>query len=494
MTSQSLTKSQILEQLAEIVDKKKVLRSRKHLYDFTKYTTGKFDPTTFHENYYEVLDLFAKKKIKNLIISVPPQHGKSEGSSRRLPAYVLGLDPNRKIALASYNSTFASKFNREVQRIIDSPEYEKVFPETTLNKSNVVTVSGNYLRNSEEFEVVNKSGSFKAVGVGGGLTGNPVDLMIMDDLYKDYLDACSPTISQNVWDWYTTVVKTRLHNDSQQLIVFTRWDENDLIGRLEKKGKVKEFTGDFSMLEDLKHDEFLKINFEAIKTGKPTKFDPRKAGEALWPGRHSLEKLISEQEMDPQKFSSVYQGQPRTKEGLTYREFGTYKKLPLLKYIGSYTDVADKGSDYLCTIFYGIPIDEEDEHIYIIDVIYTQEAQEETEIEVPERIELNDSTINYVESNNGGRAFARTIDKALDDRYVIEDFHQSNNKEARIHTNSGSVNKTMLFQEDWEIAFPDFANEIINRKKKGKNLHDDGADALTGVYEKEKGGQDFFVL
>lgn len=107
-----------------------------------------------------------------------------------------------------------------------------------MNESNVVTVSDNYLRNSEEFEIVNKKGGLKAVGRGGALTGNAVDVMIMDDIYKDYAESNSPIIREAAWDWYTTVVKTRLHNDSQELIVFTRWHEDDLIGRLEKKKKL----------------------------------------------------------------------------------------------------------------------------------------------------------------------------------------------------------------------------------------------------------------
>ena len=167
------------------------------------------------------------------MITVPPQHGKSEGSTRRLPAYMLGVNPDLRIAVSSYNSTFASKFNRDIQRIIDTPEYNHVFSDTLLSGS--IKQSSQFLRNSTEFEIVNKKGSLKSVGRGGALTGNPVDVMIMDDLYKDFAEGNSPIIRDSVWDWYTTVVKTRLHNDSQELIVFTRWHEDDLIGRLEKK-------------------------------------------------------------------------------------------------------------------------------------------------------------------------------------------------------------------------------------------------------------------
>ena len=154
---------------------------------------------------------------------MPPQHGKSEGSTRRLPSYVLGRKPDTKIAVVSYNAPKARKFNREIQRVIDSPEYHEIFPDTCLNSSNVTTVAGAWLRNADEFEIVGRRGSVKTVGVGGPLTGEPVDMLIMDDIYKDAKSAWSPVVREAIEDWYDTVAETRLYNDSQQLIVFTRW-------------------------------------------------------------------------------------------------------------------------------------------------------------------------------------------------------------------------------------------------------------------------------
>ena len=156
--------------------------------DFTKQTLQDFDCQPYHEKYYEALNRFAKGGIKKLIISMPPQHGKSEGSSRRLPAFVLGLDPNKKIAIGSYSSSLAQDFNRDVQRIMDSELYHGIFPNTQLNRSNVVTIANNYLRNSNVIEIVGKRGLLRVVGRGGALTGKTVDMMILDDLYKDYAE------------------------------------------------------------------------------------------------------------------------------------------------------------------------------------------------------------------------------------------------------------------------------------------------------------------
>jgi len=471
--------------LDELLYEEDVCNARKNLLDFTKVTLSGFDCQQFHENYYKLLDHFEKGEIKNLIISMPPQHGKSEGASRRLPAYILGKDPNKKIAIASYNATFASKFNRDTQRIIDTTIYNDIFPETTLNSSNFVTVSSSYLRNSNEFEIVNQTGGLKAVGRGGALTGNKVDIMIMDDLYKDYMEGNSPIIREAVWDWYTTVVTTRLHNNSQQLIVFTRWHEDDLIGRLEKTGKVKEIND----LDDvfnikLKHDEWFKVNFEAIKESKRTPLDNRKKGDALWEDVHSKESLLSSKELDVEKFKCLYQGDPESSEGMLYNKFKTYKELPPLKMIKNYTDTADTGKDKLCSINYGIPLSSIDKNLYVLSVEYTDEPMEITEPLTVKLLAKDNVNIANIESNNGGRGFARVIKR--DSSTNVRWFHQSANKEARIFSNSATVNSRIVFPEMWFMNWADFYNDVTKYKKLFKaNKFDDAPDVMTGIVETE---------
>ena len=342
-----------------------------------------------------------------------------------------------------------------------------------------LTYQDNYIRTAEEFEIVGKEGFFKSVGVGGGLTGNSVDIAIMDDLYKDYADATSPVISERVWDWYTTVVRTRMHNDSQELIVFTRWDENDLVGRLEKAGKVVEYTGGEINLLD---DQFLKINFEAIKTGPATELDNREKGQPLWGEKHNLEKLEGLKKLDPQKFESLYQGNPINKEGLMYSEFQTYKHTPQFKTVEAYIDTADTGKDYLCCIVYGVPMGKH-ENVYVLDVLYTQAPMEETEGLVSDTLTNNNVRVAHIESNNGGRGFARVVNQYTPNTVTVKTFAQTANKESRIYSNSASVNRTVFFPSDWS-KWSEFYRDITHHKKDAKNKHDDAPDALTGVYEK----------
>ena len=248
---------------------------QENLLSFTRHTLPAFAPAPFHIAYYEVLTRFAMGEIKKLMITMPPQHGKSEGATRRLPAFVLGQDPDKRIAIVSYNTIKARKFNRELQRIMDDDHYYELFPQTLLAGQASYQEQGrrsrNYARNSDECEIVGYQGSFKTIGVGGSLTGEPVDMLIMDDLYKDASSAWSPVIRQNVADWYDTVASTRLHNDSQQLLVFTRWHMEDLAGRL------LEQEGVYDPIEN--PQGWLLVSFPAIQNRPPSEQDPRAEGE-----------------------------------------------------------------------------------------------------------------------------------------------------------------------------------------------------------------------
>jgi len=182
--------------------------------DFVQYTKPDYEINWHHDLLMDYLQQFAEGKIKKLMVFMPPQHGKSELTSRRLPAYLLGRNPKLKIIGCSYSSDLATSFNRDVQRIIDDELYQQIFPETTLNGSNVRTsAKGSYLRNSDMFEIVEHRGFYKSIGVGGSLTGTPADIGIIDDPVKDAIEAESITYRSRVWDWFTQVFMTRLHND-----------------------------------------------------------------------------------------------------------------------------------------------------------------------------------------------------------------------------------------------------------------------------------------
>lgn len=458
--------------------------ARKSFERFASYVMPSLELSPFHRAYYRALELFARGTIRKLIVTVPPQHGKSLGSSQLLPAYLLGVDPELKIAIASYAFTLATKFNKRVQRIMSEGAYQNLFPDTCLKSNARQSVAGSYLQTSEEFEVVGHGGSFQSVGRGGGLTGNKVDVAILDDLYKDAAEGNSPTVRESVWEWYTSAVKTRLHNDSREIIVFTRWHEEDLIGILEEKEGVR-VLGSFSEV-DPDYKGWYKLNFEAIKESDPTEIDPRKDGEPLWSERHSLETLEQRRALDPFRFDCMYQGRPSSKEGLLYGDnFKTYDTPASPDEItrkANYTDTADTGTDYLCSVCYDVL---KSGQINITDVLYTQAPMEETEPAVAQMLLRNRTRTALIESNNGGRGFARNVQRKAPAVYV-EWFHQSGNKESRILTNSATVLQNIRFPVGWHIRWPELYAHLTTYKRLFKaNKHDDAPDTLTGIAEKE---------
>jgi len=236
-------------------------------------------------------------------------------------------------------------------------------------------------------------------------------------------------------------------------------------------------------LEGIDSNTWVKINFEAIMTKEATELDPRKVGEPLWANRHSLEKLQNTKSLDEEKFDCMYQGDPQTKFGLLYSPFQTYTKLPELRIVKNYTDTADMGSDYLCSIVYGEALDANDGHLYVLDVLYTQDKMEITEPATINIINKNNVNEVMIESNNGGRGFARIIEKGVN--ASVEWFHQSNNKEARIYSNSAQVNKIIIFPDNWSVQWAEFYDHIRKYKKVFKsNKYDDAPDVLTGIVEK----------
>ena len=428
-----------------------------------------------------------------------PTHN-SEGSSRKLPAFMLGLNPDTKICIGSYAATIARDFNRDVQRIIDTPKYREIFPKTFLNGSNVVTMANTYLRNSDVIEMVGHKGSLRVVGRGGALTSKTVDVMIMDDVYKDYSEGNSPIVRNAAWKWYTTVVKKRLHNKSQELIVFTRWHEEDLIGKIEKGGEKIIDIKSWDSIKNIPDGAWVRINFEALKTGEPNEIDPREPGAALWESMHSRAKLERERALDPIQFQCLDQGNPGSAEGRLYRnpfrtyvdksEWGTFVRS------GNYTDVADEGDDFTFSACYDVyksgneAWNEQKKrfepilYALITDMVFTQENTEVTSVTVPEMINRCGTQKAWIESNNGGAGFEKLIRKKI--KAISEPFYQGANKESRIITNSASVNAQIIMPLGWEERFPKIHEHVTGFLRDfPANEHDDPEDGLTGIYEKE---------
>ena len=450
---------------------------------FIDFSTGVYpflEIKDFHRAYYRLLEEFACGRVRKLIITMPPQHGKSVGATTLLPAYMLGIDPDMRIAIASYSASLASKFNRRVQRIIESKEYGEIFPQTTIKRGGK---PAEYVRTADEVEIIGHRGELLSVGREGSLTGNRVDCFSLDDLYKDAMEANSPIVRENCWEWYTSVVKTRMHNASRELIVFTRWHEEDLIGELTRREPTLMLT-EWSQLDAIDSNTWVYLNFEALKASPPSEIDPRQLGEALWEEQQNCSLLEAKRRLDPLRFECMYQGHPSSREGLLYGDsFAEYDELPRdLVRLSNYTDTADTGDDYLCSMCYAV---DTDGVIYITDVVYSRESMEITEGLVAQMLVESGSRTALIESNNGGRGFARAVQK-LAPATRVEWFHQGGNKEARILSHSATVLHNLRLPRNWRQRWPELYNHLTTYRRQFRaNRWHDAADVVTGIVEHE---------
>ncbi len=265
--------------------------ARDDLLTFTGYTMPTYDAGWHHEHLAKKLMAWLAGKIKWLIVKMPPQEGKSQLVSRHLPAWAFGKRPDLRFIATTYNQDYANKNSNDVQDIMKLEKYHKVFPNVAIPGDPWAGKKQIGKASSREFHILNrdpdsifgwaKTGSYLCAGTGGGITGNPGKRILINDPIKNDEEADSPAFRDKLWDWWTNVVFTRLHEDSCVCVTATAWHEDDLIGRLLKQAK-----------DDPKAPQWEVVHFEAIKEHVNDPADPRKRGEALWPSHFSLEFLM----------------------------------------------------------------------------------------------------------------------------------------------------------------------------------------------------------
>ena len=215
---------------SDLLQEAVTVAARHRVRDFVASIDPKYQMLWFHRRISEALERLESGDVKRLMVFMPPQHGKSQLTTRFFPAWAIGKNPNRRIAVASYSATVARRFNRDVKRIIASDAYAEVFPEVSLPGP-----TSSYANTADLVEIPNHNGSLYFVGRGGSLTSMSVDLGIIDDPLKDRKEAMSPVILEALWAWYTDVFASRILDTGRQVLIQTRWSEDDLAGRLLKQ-------------------------------------------------------------------------------------------------------------------------------------------------------------------------------------------------------------------------------------------------------------------
>jgi predicted phage terminase large subunit-like protein len=324
--------------------------AKKSLLRFTQRFTPGYEAGWVHYDICARLEQFFEdvqnKRDPRLMLFMPPRHGKSEIASIKFPAWVLGHRPDYDFIAASYAISLSGGFSHKVRSLVDSDDYQKVFPTTRLNRERM---------NLEGWQTTS-GGVFTPAGTQGAVTGKGANILVIDDPVKDAEEADSEIIREKTWDWYGTTAHSRLAPDSGVLVIQTRWHDDDLSGRLirhmhEALTDAEEYAAHLRETTDLpeeeidakareisdaverwdivsypalaEDDEYLTEDTTIYRGESPPPGATllRNKGEALHPARFSRERLLKTKGINQKRhWSALYQQNPVPDEGLIFRK------------------------------------------------------------------------------------------------------------------------------------------------------------------------------
>jgi len=360
-----------------------VLRRRQARQSFTKYceyVEPDEPPAAHHKILCEALDKVIDGEIRNLMVFMPAGSAKSTYTSKRFPSYYLGRMGKKSIICSSYSGDLAVSFGRTIRNNLEKTKYKNIFPKLTLSEDQ---------KARGQWETA-EGGNYFAVGVGGGITGRRADLGIIDDPVKGRKEADSATIKDDAWNWYNTDYLTRLKPNAAQVIIQTRWVEDDLSGRL----LPPDWDGESGVFEGTDGKEWHVISLQA--QAEEGKNDPlgRKAGEWLWPDWFTPEfweetkKAV--ERSDIRTWAALYQQRPAPDSG-TYFKREDFKRYPLgdepkyiTKFGASDYAVTDGGGDFTEQGVAGLC---SEGNLYLLDWI---SCQSESDVWVDDLLDLTD--------------------------------------------------------------------------------------------------------
>ena len=318
-------------------------KAKENFLDFVRAVWPEFISGYHHKKIAEKFQQLKDKKLKRLIVNMPPRHTKSEFASYLLPAWIMGHAPKTKIIQATHTGELAFRFGRKVRNLMDHEDYKRVFTNVELSQDS--KAAGRW--------ETNHGGEYFATGVGGAITGRGADLLIIDDPHSEQ-DALSETAFDNAYEWYTSGPRQRLQPGGIIVIVMTRWSTKDLTGRL--VGAQKE----------IKADQWEIIEFPAIFPN---------SGNPIWPEYWKKDELLSvKASLNEQKWQAQWQQAPTSEEGSIIKREWWMKwesKTPpnnIQHIIQSYDTAYSKKetADYSAITTWGVFTSEADGKVYLI--------------------------------------------------------------------------------------------------------------------------------
>lgn len=311
--------------------------ARNDLLEFIRYTYGDdYDVSWHHELACRKIQRWIDPDdpLDRLIIEMPPRHGKSEIVSRRTPPFILGKYPNSNVMALTYGATLSNDMNRDVQNVMDSPEYADAFPKTMLADRSPSARDSSDVRNMNMLDVVGHKGKYISAGIMGGITGKGADYIIIDDPVKNMEEALSPSVREKIFNEYAGSIMTRLESDAKVLITMTRWHNEDLVGRLLQLAD-----------EDPDADQWDVIRLPAICDDPNRPYEQRAEGQALWAAKKDAEALARiKATVPPLVWSALFQQSPTPESGDFWKPDYLRKvardDMPKLRSVATYWDTA----------------------------------------------------------------------------------------------------------------------------------------------------------
>jgi predicted phage terminase large subunit-like protein len=402
------------------------------------------------------LQNFVDKSRKHfLIINMPPRFGKSY-TAQNFVEWLLGRDHDLKIMTGSYNETLSTTFSKKVRETIleskvseDRLVFSDIWPRTVIKYGDA---AANLWSLADH-----KGANYLATSPTGTATGFGANLILIDDVIKSHLDAYNENVLDGHYKWFKNTMLSRTEGEDWKcVIIMTRWALSDLAGQV---------MNDYG-------DEVEVLTFKAVQDD----------------GTMLCEEILSRadyelktKEMNADIVEANYNQKPIDVAGRLYDSLMEWSELPE-GVVRNITDTADRGTDNLC----GMNYIESGGDVYIKGAVYTDEPAEISEVKLVDSL-IEDGVVEaQIEANNGGRLFARSVERLLGERgkrINITTPTTTENKESKILASSGWVKQHVFMPPGWRQKYPEMAHEILTYQKKGKNAHDDGCDVLASIYK-----------
>lgn len=403
------------------------------------------------------LSLVTSGKVKRLMLFIPPRHGKSEMVTIRYPIWRMSEDPTLRLIVGAYNQTLAEKFSRKARRIANQIGLELSRERTAV----------------EDWETT-AGGGIRAIGVGGGITGQGGDLIIIDDPVKSREEANSKVYRDKVFDWYTDDLYSRLEPDAAMILIMTRWHEDDLAGRILSS-------------EDGSNWTVISLPAEAEAN------DPlgREIGQALCPARYDLPVLHAIHKVQGKSYFALYQQRPMEQEGDVFKRswFEIVKEIPAEATRIRYWDRAATAGDGDYTV--GTLMAENEGIFYIEDIIRGQWSSGERDKIILQTAQTDGGDVAVYFEQEGGSSgvdSANALIRLLVGFSVHAD-RVTGDKATRAEPFAAQCEglnvrlKKALWNAEWLDELCSFPNGV----------HDDQVDSASGAFNKITGGATWYI-